>query len=96
MLHLIFQSPLQPATLQRIGQGDAVLFLETAVTYLLKNSLYQAELTHMLATNQLFVLISDLETRGISPEELVAGIVAIDYSDWVNLTLAHPCIPSWF
>jgi tRNA 2-thiouridine synthesizing protein B len=92
----MFQSPLQLPTLQRIGTGDAVLFLENSVLCLLKKGMYSSELNQMLTTNRLFALISDLETRGISIEELVSGIVAIDYSDWVNLTTEHPSIQSWF
>lgn len=96
MLHLIFQAPLQTATLQRIGDADAVLFLENAVTQLLKNGQNNAVLSTMLATNRWFVLISDIETRGIRVEELIAGITVIDYADWVNLTLEYQGVQSWF
>lgn len=96
MLHLIFQSPLETATLQRIGNGNAVLFLENAVFCLLQNAVYSSQLTQMLATNRLFVLISDIETRGIAAAELTKGIEAIDYSQWVTLTTQHDSIQSWF
>lgn len=96
MLHLIFQSPLEIATLQRIGNGDAVLFLENAVLCLLKNGAYYSLLTEMLATNSLFVLVSDIETRGIAAAELIETIEVIDYSDWVELTTQHQPVQSWF
>lgn len=96
MLHLVFQSPLELATLKRIGNGNAVLFLENAVLCLLKNSIYSSQLSEMLAANRLFVLISDMEMRGISPPELVAGIEIIDYPDWVALTRQHQPVQSWF
>lgn len=96
MLHLVFQSPLQAATLQRIGSGDAVLFLENALFCLLKNSVASSQLTGMLATRQLFVLISDIETRGITAAELISGIKVIDYADWVVLTTQHQPVQSWF
>jgi tRNA 2-thiouridine synthesizing protein B len=96
MLHLVFQSPLEIATLQRIGNGDAVLFLENAVLCLLKNSVYSSQLTEMQENNRLFVLISDIETRGIAVAELVEGIEVIDYSDWVTLTTQHQPVQSWF
>lgn len=96
MLHLIFQSPLGTTTLQRIGNGDAVLFLESAVLCLLKNSVYRLQLTKLLTTNRLFVLVSDIETRGITTAELVEGIEVIDYSDWVTLTAQHHPVQSWF
>ncbi len=96
MLHLVFQSPLQTATLQRIGDGDAVLFLESAVLCLLKNSIYNSQLSKLLTTSRLFVLISDIETRGIAAAELVEGIEVIDYSGWVTLTTQHKPVQSWF
>lgn len=96
MLHLIFQSPLETATLQRIGTGDTLLFLENAVTWLLKNSENSFDLSNLLATNGLFVLRNDIETRGIGIEELVSGIAVIDYSEWVTLTMQHQQIQSWF
>jgi tRNA 2-thiouridine synthesizing protein B len=96
MLHLIFQSPLQTATLQRIGKGDAVLFLENALFYLLKNAALNADLQTLSGRTQLFVLDSDLETRGIAAEELSSGINVINYAGWVSLTTEHKTIQSWF
>lgn len=96
MLHLIFQSPLETATLQRIGNGDAVLFLENAVLCLRKDSVSSSQLSEMLENSRLFVLISDIETRGIATKELIAGIEVIDYSQWVELTTQHQPVQSWF
>lgn len=95
MLHLIFQSPLQTATLRRIGKDDAVLFLENTVTCLLKNGKHSLELSHLLTGQRLFVLLADIETRGISVAELLDGITVIDYADWVNLTTEYQHIQSW-
>lgn len=96
MLHLIFQSPLQTATLQRIGKDDAMLFLENAVLGLLENGMRSSDLTNMLATHRLFVLQADIETRGISAEELLKGISVIDYAGWVILTTEYQGMQSWF
>lgn len=96
MLHLVFQSPLQNATLQRIGHEDAVLFLENAVLCLLKNGAFQLQLLEMLKNKQLFVLLADIETRGILPDELIAGIQVIDYAQWVDLTTRQQPVQSWF
>ena len=96
MLHLIFQSPLQTATLQRIGNGDAVLFLENALFYLLQNTTLNADLQTLSGRTQLCVLDSDLETRGIAAEELSTGINVINYAGWVSLTTEHKTIQSWF
>ena len=96
MLHLIFQSPLRAETLQRIGEGNAVLFLENAVISLLEKGCHHLAIKNLSMTNRLFVLVSDIETRGISAEEMIKGIAVIDYLDWVALTVQHQPIQSWF
>ena len=37
MLHLIFQSPIEIAILERIDSGDDVVFLENSVLRILQN-----------------------------------------------------------
>ena len=96
MLHLIYQSPLQAATLQRIAQNDAALFLENTTLHLLKNSTQSLEIKTLSLSAQLFVLMSDIETRGIHSAELIDGVNIIDYAGWVSLTTEHQTIQSWF
>jgi tRNA 2-thiouridine synthesizing protein B len=96
MLHLIFQSPLKKETLQRIGKADAVLFLENATLQLLKNGVNHPNLNNLLASNPLFVLVSDMEMRGIDVAELIEGITVIDYAEWVALTTQYHPIQSWY
>lgn len=96
MLHLVFQSPLETSTLERIGQGDGVLFLESAVLWLLVSSVHSTQLIQMLQNNRLFVLQQDLETRGISETELINGIEFIDYERFITLTVEYKTIQSWF
>ena len=95
MLHLIFQSPIETAILERIDSGDDVLFLENAVLRLLAKGTLYTTLTKLLNHNRLFVLANDIKVRGISASELVKGIEVIDYSEWVNLTIKNPLIQSW-
>ncbi len=96
MLHLIFSAPLETAILQRIGKNDAILFLENAVLCLLKNSKYQTVISELLADCRVFVLKQDIETRGIHPDELMPNLTVIEYADWVDLTVQHPKVQSWF
>lgn len=95
MLHLIYQSPLQKATLQRIACGDSVLFMENALLNLLKEGVWAVELENMLATQSLFVLLEEIEIRGIDKNELVSGIQIIDYQGFVELTTEHQVIQTW-
>ena len=56
MLHLIFQSPVDKAILERIDSGDDVVFLENSVLRLLKNGNLSNTLTQLLTQNRLCVL----------------------------------------
>ena len=95
MLHLIYQSPLESATLQRIAINDSVLFMENALFRLLKSSKNARELESMSTRHSLFVLGEEIEIRGIHPNELTIGIKVIDYPGFVTLTLNHRLIQTW-
>ncbi len=96
MLHLISQSSIDLSLLQRIDSGDDVVFLENAVFCLNKGSLLSAELKVLLKNNVfLYVLSDELNTRGVSVDELVAGVEVIDYSGLVKLTEKNKLVKSW-
>jgi tRNA 2-thiouridine synthesizing protein B len=95
MLHLIFQSPIATAILERIAAGDDVVFLENAVLRLLHKGSFSDVLAQLLLQNRLYVLAEDLEVRGIGADELVNGITVIDYAGLVGLTVSNPSILSW-
>ena len=95
MLHLIFQSPIDIAILERIDSGDDVVFLENAVLRILQNSSLSGTLTRLLKQNRLCVLADDIEARGIVADELVNGVDVIDYTELVKLTVKNPVIQTW-
>ena len=95
MLHLIFQSPIEMAILERIDSGDDVMFLENSVLRILRKGSLCDILTQMLKHNHLCVLGDDIMARGIPADELVQGIEVIDYAELVRLTVKHPVIQSW-
>lgn len=95
MLHLIYQSSLESATLQRIALNDSVLFMENALFRLLKTNHNANELKAMSKLHSLFVLGEEIEIRGIHPSELITGIKVIDYQGFVTLTLKHRLIQTW-
>ena len=96
MLHLIFQSPIEAAILERIDTEDIVVFLENAVLRTLQKGSLSDTLMQLLKQNRLYVLVDDIEVRGIVADELVNGIELIDYSELVRLTVKNPVIQSWF
>jgi tRNA 2-thiouridine synthesizing protein B len=96
MLHLIFQSPIDIAILERIDSGDDVVFLENSVLRILQKGSLSKSLMQLLKQNRLCVLADDIGVRGIAADELVNGIEVIDYSELVSLTVKNPVIQSWF
>jgi tRNA 2-thiouridine synthesizing protein B len=95
MLHLIFQSPIDIAVLDRMASGDVAVFLESAVLGLLQKSTFAEILSNKLDTIRLCVLSEDMASRGILASELVLGLEIIDYAGFVNLTVENPLITSW-
>jgi tRNA 2-thiouridine synthesizing protein B len=95
MLHLIFQSPIDLAILERIDSGDDVVFLENSVLRILQAGNMSNTLTQLVKQNRLCVLVDAIEVRGIIADELVNGIEVIDYSELVRLTVKNAVIQSW-
>ena len=95
MLHLITQSPIDMAIFQRLGAGDDVLFLDKALLNLLQKGQLNKAITALLAQHQLYALANDLEVRGIIPEELLKGIIVIDYTGFVELSVKNSLIQTW-
>jgi tRNA 2-thiouridine synthesizing protein B len=95
MLHLIFQSPIDSAVLERMAVGDVAVFLENAVLGTLQNSVSSEVLSNKLNSNRLCVLSEDMAIRGILESELVRGLEIIDYSGLVELSVENALITSW-
>jgi tRNA 2-thiouridine synthesizing protein B len=95
VLHLVFQSPIETAILERIDSGDVVVFLENSVLRILQNGMLSDRLAQQLKISRLCVLSDDIAVRGIVADELVKGIEVIDYVEFVELTVKNPVIQSW-
>ena len=95
MLHLIFQSPIDAAILERIAAGDDVVFLENSLLRLLRHGNLNNALAQLLKDSRLYVLADELEARGIAVDELVNGIAVIDYAQLVDLTVNNTLIQTW-
>ncbi len=95
MLHLIFQSPIETATLERMDGGDVAVFFENSLFRLLDTDALAEALTEKLKCNRLCVLADDLAVRGIAPDELTSGLEIIEYAELVSLTVDNAVIQSW-
>lgn len=90
MLHLVFE--ISSEVLARLQNQAPVIFLNNSVLGLLKNSQWQNELA-MIAP--CYVLKDDLTLRGIENDLIIDGITAIDYSQFVKLTIENTPIQTW-
>ena len=95
MLHLIFHWSAKSPLMERIEQKDALLFLGDAVFGLLKSGQYSTVLHALIKNHPVYVLLSELEIRGIGTAQLVSGIKVIDYAVFVELTTEYTSVCSW-
>ncbi len=93
MLHLIFQAPLETATLERIVATDAIVFFEDSLFQILNLGENTMKLQQLGA--ELYVLADDIASRGILAQELIPTIIVIDCPELVNLTTQHKLIQTW-
>ncbi len=96
MIHLVFHSLNDNILFQRIGSGDDVVFFENSIFSLTKDGVLNKDLQGLLKNNvRLYSLLEDIETRGLSENELVTGVQMIDYSELVILTEKNKLIRTW-
>lgn len=95
MLHIINHSPIEPSLLGRISAGDAVLLIENAVYSVKRNSRVAERFEKAMGQMRVLALGSDLEARGIGPDEIIPRVEVIDYSGFVDLTVEHSVVQSW-
>ena len=95
MLHIISRSPLELSILDRIDNGDAVLFIDNAVLLLSQQGSMAGTLSRLQNRCRVYVLQEDLVIRGIHPDSLVTGIGEVDYPGFVKLTETNELIQSW-
>lgn len=97
-LHLVSRSPADSRVLAhclaRAGEGDAVLLIEDGV-YAAADAPGGEILRELAGRVAMYVLVPDLDARGLSITPRWPEIQAVDYSGFVALTTAHNPIVSW-
>jgi len=99
-LHTINKSPFSHATLssclQICGTQDGILLLEDGVFGALTSSPCIDELTAMIdAGVKVYALKGDVNARGLN-EKIHAAIRLTDYNGFVQLSIEHKCVQSWY
>lgn len=95
MLHLVFQPSEVGAVLERIEAGDAVVFIGPSILRLIERGNMAKVLKQPAKICHLCALSDDLAMFGIDRGDLIDGIKAIEYAEWVELAVTHKQSLSW-
>jgi sulfur relay protein TusB/DsrH len=94
MLHLVFELS-DNVILKRLHHQAGVIFLNSSVLKLLKNSRFQSDLINLVNTTPCYVLNDDLTLHGIEVDFILENIEPIDYAKFVQLTIENTPIQTW-
>lgn len=96
MLHLFAQPVLDSASVERIAAGDDVLLQHGSLWAAFQGHAANSKVRALLAKpSRIYVLQAMLEVNGIAAEQLLEGVVCIDYAGLVALTEKNPVIHTW-
>ena len=99
MLHTVNKSPFERNSLNscltKSKEGSSILLIEDAVVGALKGTVMAEKLTAAIANKNVYVLGSDLNTRGFTEAEILDGIKVVDYAGFVDLVAEHSNVQSW-
>ena len=96
MLHLITDASLSPALVDRIVRDDDVILEGAAVWAAFKGHRDNPLLLQLLRCDCCVYALQDaLSVSGIAEESLLEGVRAIDYPDFVELTVKNSVIHTW-
>ena len=99
-LHTINKSPFSHSTLssclQVCGKDDGILLLEDGVFGALLSASCATELTTLIAMGvKVFALTPDVKARGLG-DKARGDITLIDYNGFVQLSIDHSSVQSWY
>ncbi len=99
-LHTINKSPFSHSTLasclQVCGKQDGILLLEDGVFGALNNAPCAEELSAMITAGlKVYALTGDVKARGLL-EKLRSDVIVTDYNGFVQLSIEHNCVQSWY
>lgn len=97
MLHIINKSPLTNSSLDsclRVAEAGDILLIEDAVYAATSGNAFEGKIRDAMGRFKVYVLQPDLEARGLA-DRLIAGIMPVDYSGFVDLTTTNNNCQSW-
>lgn len=99
-LHIVNKSPFTHSTLASClhvcGDSDAILLLEDGVLAGLKGAPCAEEMSVAITKGiKIFALTDDTQARGLS-EKIRTDIQITDYNGFVQLSIEHRSVQSWY
>lgn len=96
MLHLVAESTVSQTLLERIADGDDVVLQAGAVWSAFVGHQDNSKLAVLLSKGcGVYALRDVLAMSGIPDQQLLPGVVPIDYAQFVELTVKNPVIHTW-
>ena len=99
MLHTVNKSPFEKNSLESClrfaRQGHSILLFEDGVYGALKGTRLEGLLTEASKSYNIYVLVPDLEARGMRSDNVIDGIKDTDYAGFVDLVAASKNVQAW-
>lgn len=100
IFHIVNKSPFThgafKSCLSVCSPHDAILLYEDGVLGAIEHAPSTENLQKQMKSGlKVYALINDVKARGLQ-EKLLPGIVCTDYVGFVQLSIDHPCVQSWY
>ena len=95
VLHIVAVNAGHAVLFERIGQGDAVIFIGDAVLALHKNATHNESLLQCCQDKECYVLAADLHLRGLTAVDILTQLTLLTYPEFVRLTIEYDVIKTW-
>jgi tRNA 2-thiouridine synthesizing protein B len=101
MLHTVNKSPFERNSLETClrfaREGDAVLLYEDGIYAALTGTSWEATIKEAVnkKRNVVYVLVPDLEARGMRMDNVITDVKAVDYAGFVDLVKENNPVQAW-
>jgi tRNA 2-thiouridine synthesizing protein B len=99
LLHTVNKSPFEKNSLEDClrfaRQGHSILLFEDGVYGALKGTRFEKQLTDALKSYNVYVLVPDLEARGMRTDDVIDGIKSTDYAGFVDMVAENKTVQAW-
>ena len=101
MLHTVNKSPFEANSLENClrlaRQGHTILLFEDGIYGALAGTRFEKPITDALKRSyNIYVLVPDLEARGMRTDNVIDGIKTVDYAGFVDLAVENSVVQAWF